>query len=351
MTLLEALAAFPPPTGARVRVAVPDGTRPVDVGAALAALRPWLTGDVRAIVGLGLHRPMRPDELPASPFPLLQHDPDDTFPTGPIDGIPGGVSRHLAGADVILGVGIVELHQYAGFSGGHKAVSVGLGARATLDALHHRDRVTAPGVLLGRLDGNPFRAAVDGLGEAAGCAWTLLRAGERWFAGEPRDTLRRAAASLACWTDVPTRHTAAILRVPPKKAANFYQASRAATYIGLSDAPPLVPGATLYLDAACVEGLGEGDGERAFAAVLAAGAPPWSSLLEGEAPVGAGTQRAVMLAATLRRFGLVVCGVTNPAPLRAVGLDATSAPAETLAPAGALVVDDPFGSLPRYAGP
>lgn len=349
-SLAAVLAASPPPTGARVRIAVPDGTRPVDVAAALNALRPHLSGDVRAVVGLGLHRPMRTDELPVSPFPLLQHDPDDTVPTAIVDGIPGAVSRHVADADVLLGVGIVELHQYAGFSGGHKAVAVGLGGRATLDALHHRDRVTAPGVLLGRLDGNPFRAAIDGLGEAAGCAWVLLRAGESWFAGPPVSTLRTAAASLDCWWEHPTEHSAAILRVPSKKAVNFYQASRAATYVGLSDAPPLTPGATLFLDAACPEGLGEGDGERAFAEVLARGTSPWDELLTGPAPVGAGTQRAIMLAATLRRFRLVVTGVNDPTPLRAVGLDATSVPADALAPPDALVVNDPFGRLPRRLG-
>jgi hypothetical protein len=345
----EAIAACPPPRGARTRIAVPDGTRPVDVTAALDALRPHLSGDIRGIVGLGLHRPMRTDELPGSPFPLLQHDPDDTVPTAVIDGIPGAISRHAADADVLLGVGIVELHQYAGFSGGHKAVAVGLGGRATLDALHHRDRVTAPGVLLGRLEGNPFRAAVDRLGAAAGCRWVLLQAGNRWFAGEPVETLRRAAASLECWWDCATVHPAAILKVPAKKAVNFYQASRAATYLGLSDAPPLTPRATLYLDAACPEGLGEGDGERAFAGVLAAGASPWANLLSGPAPLGAGTQRAIMLAATLRRFDLVVTGVQDPAPLVAVGLNATRLPAEAVAPRNALLVADPFGRLPRRA--
>lgn len=349
MDLAAALAACPPPRGRRVRIAVPDGTRPVDVGAALDALRPYVD-DAVAIVGLGLHRPMRAPELPRSPFPLVQHDPDDTVPTAIVDGIPGGVSRHLLGADVVLGVGIVELHQYAGFSGGHKAVSVGLGARGTIDALHHRDRVVATGVELGRLEGNPFRAAVDALGEAAGCAWTLLRAGDGWFAGEPVATLRTAAASLDCWAPTPHLHDAAILRVPPKKAVNFYQASRAATYLGLSAAPPLRPGATLFLDAACPEGLGEGAGERAFAAVLAAGAPPWAELLDGPAPTGGGTQRAVMIALLLRRFRLVVCGVTDPAPFLAVGLDATTEAADALAPPGALDVPRPFDRVPVYAG-
>lgn len=350
MVLPEAIAANPPPTGRTTCVAVPDGTRPIDVGAALEALRPWLHGHVHAAVGLGLHRPMRADELPKSPFPLHQHDPDDTVATRVVDGIPGAVSK-LARTDVVLGIGIVELHQYAGFSGGHKAVAVGLGGRATIDALHHRDRVTAPGVKLGALDHNPFRAAVDALGEAAGCTWVLVKAGESWFAGEPRDTLRRAAASLDCWWDVPRRYPAAILRVPTQKAANFYQASRAATYIGLSADPPLDPGATLYLDARCPEGLGEGAGEQAFAAVLAAGRPPWSELLSGPAPTGGGTQRAIMLAATLRRYPIVVTGVVDPMPLRAVGIDATELPAELVAPFDALRVDDPFGRLPRYRAP
>ena len=348
MDLSAALAAAPPPRGRRTVIAVPDGTRPVDVSAALTALRDWLDGDPIAVVGLGLHRPMHAHELPASPFPLLQHDPDDTVPTAIVDGIPGGISRPFASADVILGVGIVELHQYAGFSGGHKSVAVGCGARATFDALHHRDRVIAPGVALGRLDGNPFRAAVDALGEEAGLTWTLMTTGTSWFAGEPRATLRTAAASLDCWLPVSRRHPAAILRVPSRKAVNFYQASRAATYLGLSDDPPLVPGATLYLDAACPEGMGEGAGERAFAEVLRA--RPLDSLLTGPATDGAGTQRAVMLALLARRYHLVVCGVTDPAPLQACGLDATTAPADALAPPDSLVVDDPFGRLPALRG-
>jgi hypothetical protein len=56
-----------------------------------------------------------------------------------------------------------------------------------------------------------------------------------------------------------------------------------------------------------------------------------------------------MIAATLRRHPLVVTGVRDPAPLRACGIEATSAPAEALAPPDSLVVTDPFARLPRYA--
>ena len=119
--------------------------------------------------------------------------------------------------------------------------------------------------------------------------------------------------------------------------------------LGLSANPPLHDGATLYLDAACPEGLGEGDGERAFARVLASSPAPWGALLDGPAPSGAGTQRAVVHALLLRRYRLVVCGVEDPRPLQALGLEATSAPVSTVAPGDALHVADPFRRIPRLS--
>mgnify|MGYP001578027427 CR=1 FL=1 len=338
-----ALEACPPSRARRAAIAIPDGTRDVDVVRALLALRAYCD-DARVIVGLGLHRPMHQHELVASPFPLVQHDPDDTRPTTRVNGIPGHISRHVDGCDALWTLGIVELHQYAGFSGGHKGAAVGLGGRATIDALHHRDRVTAPGVTLGNLDGNPFRDAVDGLGRVAGCSYALNVAAGRWLGGEPGHVLREAAASLDCWWDHHERYPSMVLRVPPHKAVNFYQASRAATYVGLSARPPLLEGATLYLEAGCPEGLGEGSGERAFAEAMAATPPPWGAYLDNEAPVGGGTQRAVMLALLLRRYRLVVTGCKRAPALAAVGLRATS---ERVRPPGALVVDDPFGRVPR----
>lgn len=349
-----ALAGLSLPRGTRrVAVAVPDQTRSMDTAGALAALKPHLEGlAVTVVVGLGLHRPMTDRELAplraaAGAFAVLNHDPDRCVATGEVDGLPGEVHPAIAEADLCLAVGVVELHQYAGFSGGHKAVAVGCGGRATLDALHTRERVCDERVRLGRLEGNPFRAAVDGLGRLARCTWAVQSVAGGWVGGPPEQALAAAARWLAPWVSVQEPMDRVILRVPASKASNFYQASRAATYLALSPAPPLHEGALLVLDAACPEGAGLGAGERAFAQLLASSRPPWQELLYGPTVPGAGTQRAWMLARLAARYRLVVAGCAQAEALQALGIEATARPAEEVAGPGAQVVEQPFVRLPQ----
>lgn len=334
------------PASGRYRVAVPDATRPVDVPAALRALGEH--GALSVVVGLGLHRPMSGEELaPLQPWAPRQHDPDDVVPTAELDGIPGAISRHLEGDGPLLSVGVAELHQYAGLSGGHKGVAVGCGGRATLGALHHRDRVLAPGVRLGQLEGNPFRAAVDALGEAAGVGFALVwvPAARVWLGGPPRAVLTEALSRIDPWEPVAAPSPVALLRVPPAKAQSFYQASRAATYLGLSPRPPVPEGGTLVLEAACPEGLGA---EAGFVAALQREPPPWTGLLTGPAPAGPGAQRAVMIALLARRYRLIVTGCARPEALREAGIAAHAEPARP--GPDWLVVERPFERIPQLSG-
>ena len=307
------------------------------------------------VVGLGLHRPSSAAERAALerlvPWPVYDHTVDDVVTLGEADGVPLTVTRRVAEASRIVTVGVVELHQYAGFSGGHKGVVVGCGGRDTLAALHARDLVCDPRVVVGALEGNPFRDAVDALGEGLGTVELALQAlpDGRWVAGPPVAAHRAAAHAQRVWEPTEGTWDTALLRVPAAKAANVYQASRAATYLGLSPDPPLAPGARLVLDAACPEGVGRGAGEQAFAALLASTEAPWTSLLEGPAPRGAGLQRAWMLARLAQRYELVIGGCETAEELRAVGLDAREAPADELAGDHALVVDAPFVRLPQRA--
>ncbi len=334
---------FPP---GEVCVAIPDATRPLDPRPARAALqvaldsRPGEYGH-RTVVGLGLHRRLLPEERARlGGGELFEHDPDDAHYLGEIDGLPAWIGRTVAEADYSIGVGVVELHQYAGLSGGHKAVAVGCGGRATIAALHGRERVMAPGVQLGRLEGNPFRSFIDTLGERARCRYCLLQVGSRWVFGEPRAALQAAWHTLDPFEPVERTWPGAVLAVPASKALSLYQASRAATYLGLSPNPPLEAGAPLFIEANLPEGAGS---EAGFVAALARN--DLESLLLGPEPTGAGAQRAVMLAILARKFRLVLCGVANPEPLRGLGIDARTGGV----PDGPwLRVPNPFHRLPQH---
>ena len=301
------------------------------------------------VIGLGLHRPMVDAELRhLAAFHPVQHDPDDAVPTAVVDGIAGSVSRWVAEAPCAIAVGVVELHQYAGVSGGHKAVAVGCGGRQTIRALHARERVLAPGVRMGGIDGNPFRAVVDELGRAARCRWALVwvPALAKWMFGPPERVVRHALSRLDPWDWMDGPAPGIVLSVPSAKAVSLYQASRAATYLSESPAPALVPGGTIVLRAACPEGLGS---EEGFRRALSEHPAPWAPVLSGPEPSGAGAQRAVMIARLAQRYRLEVEGCDDPAPLEAVGIPATRAMADR--PATWPVVEAPFQRLPQVRNP
>ena len=301
------------------------------------------------VIGLGLHRRMTPQELaPIARFDPVQHDPDDTVVTATVDGIPGSVSRVVAQAPFSIAVGVVELHQYAGVSGGHKAVAVGCGGRDTIAELHRRERVLSPGVGIGVLDGNPFRQAIDALGQAAGCRFALVwvAADGHWLFGRPEAVVAEGLRRIQPWEQVPERAPGMVLCVPPAKASSLYQASRAATYMTESPSPALIDGGTVVLRAGCPEGLGS---EAGFVEALKRCAPPWSALLVGPEPRGPGAQRAVMLARLAQRYRLRVEGCVNPDALRAVGIDAHPEVLEH--PSTWRVVEHPFQRLPQCATP
>ncbi|MEC7984163.1 MAG: lactate racemase domain-containing protein [Myxococcota bacterium] len=329
----------------KILITIPDATRPLDPIPPLDALRARCPNITETVIGLGLHRAMTPSELSTlRGFPIQQHDPDHVISTAVVDGIPGFVYKGVAKAEACLSVGIAELHQYAGLSGGHKGIAVGCGGRTTILALHHRDRIVQEGVRIGQIDGNPFRAAIDGLGAAAGCRWCLnyVPLLDKWFFGEPAAVLQEISRVIKPWFFVPKMFSGALLRVPPEKGVSFYQASRAASYLALSPSPPVQRGGVLVLEAPMPEGLGS---ESGFVQALSAVPPPWSSFLTGVPPTGPGSQRAVILALLMQNYTLWLTGVKHPQIFHNIGLRATS---DIVPPSKDwLVVEKPFSYLPQ----
>lgn len=348
----EALHHLPAPKGSIV-VVIPDSTRPMDLDQALQAIHSWAGDRVSGVrIGLGLHRESTQAELQSlrhiCPWEIQDHDPDDCVALGEVDGIPVEVARPVATADHIVTVGRVELHQYAGFSGGYKGVVVGCGGRRLIEALHERSVVTQPGVRVGQLQDNPFRSLIDriggGLAPTTALQWIP---GNGWVAGDPVGVLRIAEEASRPFAPSSKTVDRVLIALPASKAVNLYQASRGATYLALSPRPPLNEGAQIVLEAACPEGVGLGAGEANFARALRSCAPPWTPLLTDPTSFGGGSQRAVMLALLAERYHLVLTGCSDPRPIRELGIEAHSESAETLFGTFELVVPDPFRQLPQ----
>ena len=232
----------------------------------------------------------------------------------------GGVIRMndaVARADLVVAVGIVEPHLYAGFSGGVKAVAIGCAGQETIAWTHHPVFLDQPAVRLCRLDGNPFQEALREIAAATRLRFALnVVLGDGGgvagvAAGDPAAVQRRLADDHgAAWI---RRHEQpfdlVVAGVPAPKDRSLYQASRAATYVGLA-ARPVVAARRPDRAAAptCRSASATGPARRNFGALLAATERPLDLVARGcVEPLGPGGQRAYMMAKlmTLYRVGVI----------------------------------------------
>ncbi len=248
-------------------------------------------------------------------------------------GAPARIARRVAEAGLVITVGVVEPHLYAGFSGGVKGVAIGCAGRETIAWTHRPAFISEPGVTVGRLDGNPFRATLREIAARTPLAWAvnlvMTEGGAAAVgAGDPA-AVQEALASAAAPAWLRTagrRHDVIIAGVHAPKSVSLYQASRAATYLGLVAPPALADGGLVVLCADLPLGAGDGPGERNFLDVLAAAESPAELLARGlREPLGPGGQRSFVVARVLERFRLTLVGAADPAflePLAHLGVAA-----------------------------
>ena len=341
-----------------VAIVVTDVTRatPDDVllDVLLAELgRAGVTRDqVSVVLGLGLHRPMTDaeitDGLGDHADLARNHDPDAT-----VDGCTIELSETVAAADTVLATGMVEPHQYAGFSGGAKTVGIGAGGESQIRYSHGPAMLGREGVRLGRIEDNPFREFVDEAGDVAGLDFSLnVTHGPAGIlgasAGDPRAVVADLAdtARDALSVAVTGEYDAVIAGVGAPKDANLYQATRAATYVALGANDPLREGGRLVVPAQLPEGAGEGTGEKRFYDRLSA-APSADALYEEMAKgYEPGAQRAFVVARVLREYDLWVTDSERPEIVEDCLMCAADRVEDAVEPGSdVLVVEDALSTL------
>ncbi len=362
--------------GKRVTVVIPDETRPLPLAEVLQEVLTALSGaQVRVLVGLGLHRPM--SEAQMKPLQdvcgihgaqIEQHSPDNpmamitacTNVGGLCRPLPAAIHHAVVEAEARVLVGIVEPHQYAGFSGGAKAVSIGCAGPATISGLHSLELLKDPGTRLGSIEDNHFQAAlwrIFGNLDSTFGVQVVPSDPVQTFAGPLQSTFRDACklASRSLFEDYDETYPAVVTQVPTAKAASFYQASRAATYVMAVDAPVLDPGGAMIIEAACPEGLGSGAGEIAFAEALLEGPTQLLEALEaGTRTLRGGEQRAYVLARALSKFRMALVGAPFMPALAPFGVVQAASLKEATDSLGLSSeprrLSDVFHRVPRYRG-
>ncbi len=325
----------------------------LDELASLGVAREQLT----IVVGLGLHRPLTDAELIEMLGEYadlaINHDPTETVTMGEIAETPIQVHETVAEADSVLSTGMVEPHQYAGFSGGAKTVAIGAGGEPLIRYTHGPEMLANDGVRLGRITNNPFRETVDKAGDLCGHHLCLnVTPGPTGFLdiafGTPRQVVETLAdrALEALSVSVEDTYDAVIAGVGAPKDANLYQTTRAATYVVLGARNPLRDGGRVVIPAALPEGAGTGTGEKRFYQQLAAAENAeslYTALQSGYPP---GAQRAFVVARTIRNHEVYITHSTAPRVVEDCLMTARdSIPAAIEPGSDVLVVPDALNTL------
>jgi nickel-dependent lactate racemase len=340
----EAIAARPDATAV---IAVTDLTRacPDDV------LVPPLLDELNAggipderitvIVAVGLHRATTDAEKREKLGRAVDRvnvvdsngrDPAALVDLGPIPpyGVPGSTQRIVKDADLVVATGIVETHQYAGYSGGRKTVAIGCCGEAVITATHGMRFLEDPGVRLAKIDGNPFHETITEIARRAGlrfCLNVVTDDRERVVAvaaGAADDVLRDLVdvAARLYTRPIAKQYDIAIAGVGKPKDVNLYQASRAATYLRFAPTPVVREGGAIIIAAQLDEGAGEGAGEQRFFAALERAESPAAVVEAARRHFEGGEQRAVMVALTLQHCLVIVAASEAPEIVRLAKLRA-----------------------------
>ena len=291
---------------------------------------------IEILVGVGLHRPSTAEEKLeklgpelTERFRVIDHNARDESQLVDLgvtsNGVPVVFNKLAAEADLLIATGIVEPHQYAGFSGGRKTVAVGIAGEKMIAYTHSPSFIDHPKTRLANLEGNPFHLALMEIADAAGLKFVVNvvknTRGDvvRVAAGAHRDVFSSLVETARRIYTVPVSrvYDAVICGVGYPKDSNLYQASRGPSYIFFAPRPVVREGVILIVPAPCSEGAGGGAGEqRFFEALRDAGELREFIERAKEEGLPPGAQRAFVMAKVMEKNEVVVVGSKFPEIVR-----------------------------------
>jgi nickel-dependent lactate racemase len=225
---------------------------------------------VQILIASGLHPPLPssrfsnilPNEI-IKDYPVSAHDAkasDLVFAGKTSRGTPVYVNPLFYAADIRIVVGLIDPHQFVGYTGGGKCAAVGLAGEQTIE--HNHSLLFHPQAVVGEIQNNPVRQDIEEVGKLMGVDFVvnvildernrLLKA----FSGDPQEVEKTGSEFCRTVYEIPVSQEYDVVVAAPggyPKDINLYQAQK-----GLAHATPIVrPGGDIVLLAECPDGHGE----------------------------------------------------------------------------------------------
>lgn len=292
--------------------------------------------NIALLCGVGMHRPSTFEEKTAKlgkeivkDYLVVDHEPMNAQALVDLgvgkEGVPFTINRRAYESDLLVATGIVEPHQYAGYSGGGKTLAIGAGGEPLIAYTHGPKMVDHPGTRLGKIEGNPFQNAVKEVARRARLRFIINVVQDdesrpvAVLAGDPEPTFRELVSSARQVYEVPIPRQVdvAVAGVGHPKDLNLYQATRAVSYLFFAPTPAVRDGGVFILPAPTPEGAGQGLGEQRFLQTMRDASDMPTLLAElrktGYPP---GAQRAFVMAKVLEKTHVIVVGSETPEIVR-----------------------------------
>jgi len=156
----------------RILVIIPDITRACPTEILLKSLIPYIEensgAEVSLLIATGLHRPVTEEEKRelvgeeiAKNYEILNHDARNEKQLARLNrktsfGTPIVVNKLVLDSDLVIGVGLIEPHFFAGYSGGRKILLPGVAGADAVFNNHSFEMIKHPNSRYGILEGNPI---------------------------------------------------------------------------------------------------------------------------------------------------------------------------------------------------
>ena len=219
---------------------------------ASGAHRTPVLGDVVKKIGASLARRLK----------IVYHNPYDNLADlgRTSNGVPIAINRSYLACDFRISIGGITPHDFAGFGGGYKTVTVGLsGIRALHDT--HIERIAEFDAGVARIDGNRFQEYVQEIGAKVGIHFainvvmTARRGVADLYAGDPDAVFRAACASARERYATPTAggYDLAVLNAYPKDV-DWVQSMMALNVAFFGNETLVAEGGTVVMTTPAIDG-------------------------------------------------------------------------------------------------